>query len=358
MKRKGLGAAGLVVMAAFGCGASDSWADKQPQPPAGMYDELHSLVRARGPGDFSVHSRSNETAAPFWRGPEFQPSDDQPAVVFGAIADVQYCDCAPWKRRHYRESAAKLRAAMHDFAESGADFVVQLGDLIERGIESFAPVVFPYAANDRMPLFHVLGNHDWAVKPEAKDEVLLTLGLQRHGYYSFLRRGWRFVVLDGTEVSIYATEKDTPERAAAEALLELLRSDGAPNAQTRNGAVSAQQLQWLHEELQTAEVQGERAIVFGHFPVYPPEGGHNLWNDFDVRGVLERFGGVVAAYVSGHDHRGAYAMHGGIHYLTLHGVIDGGSSSCSALFLVHDDRIEVLGAGRQPSYELNTLRSE
>ena len=45
-------------------------------------------------------------------------------------------------------------------------------------------------------------------------------------------------------------------------------------------------------------------------------------------------------------------------YLTLHGVIDQGNADAAALFLVHDDRIEVLGAGRQPSYELNTLRSE
>ena len=287
-----------------------------------------------------------------WTAYRPETAGESPTLVFGAVADVQYCDCAPWGRRRYRESASKLRSAMDVFSESGAEFAIQLGDLIEHSLESFETVLLPAETDDLPHLYHVLGNHDWAVDPAERASVLPTLGLEGQSYYSFSRTGWRFVVMDGTEISIYATEEDSEAHLAAEAMLDALRAEGMPNAQLRNGAVSIRQLEWLEGELGLAEALGERAIVFCHFPVYPPHGGHTLYNAANVRAVLERHRRVVAAHVSGHDHRGAMATDGGIHYLTLHGIVESGVLTTGAVFYLHRDRIEVHGLGRQPSYAL------
>ena len=93
-------------------------------------------------------------------------------------------------------------------------------------------------------------------------------------------------------------------------------------------------------------------VVFSHFPVYPPEATHNLWNDGDVRAVLERYRGVAVAYISGHDHAGYYGEHAGIHYLILHAMVETADENAYAVLRLHADRIEVNGYGRQPSYTL------
>ena len=110
-----------------------------------------------------------------------------------------------------------------------------------------------------------------------------------------------------------------------------------------------EQLRWLAKTLADAKAAGEKAIVFCHFPVYPP-GEHNLWNDTEVVEILEGNGSVVA-YINGHNHNGAYGFKKGIHYLTMKGMVDTEETSYSVI-RVFDDRLEVHGRGRQDNYVL------
>jgi manganese-dependent ADP-ribose/CDP-alcohol diphosphatase len=269
-------------------------------------------------------------------------------IVFAAIADVQYCDCEPKGTRFYRESVWKLREAMQWIARVETDFIISVGDIIDRDFASYATILPEYFAGSDGDRYSVLGNHDWKVEQEDQELVLGTLGLESR-YDCFGVDGWRFLIMDGTEVSTYATVDGTEQRAAAAARLEQLEDSGTMNARSYNGAVSAVQLLWLENELGRAQDVGERVIIFNHFPLHPPEARHNLWNDGDVRWVLERSPGVVVAHISGHDHRGGYAQVGGVHYLTLNGMVETEDQNAFAIFYLYSDRIEVEGFGRQPS---------
>ena len=273
----------------------------------------------------------------------------EPPVVFGAVADVQYCDCDAKRTRYYRESVQKLREAMERIAGAGADFTVSVGDIIDREFESYAIILPEFRAGPAGDRHYVLGNHEWKVDAADKSRVLGTLGLESR-YDCFGIDGWRFLILDGTELSTYATVEGSEDRLAADALLEDLTNSGAMNAKAYNGAVSPEQLLWLHDELEQAEAAGERVLVFSHFPAQPPEGEACLWNDGDVRWILDQFSDVVVAHINGHDHRGGYAEAGGIHYLTLNAMVETEDQNAFAIFRLYQNRVEVEGHGRQPSY--------
>ena len=283
------------------------------------------------------------------------PDPCRSPVRFATIADVQYCDRKPKGTRFYREAVEKLGQAMDEIRAARPDFVISLGDIIDRDFESYATVLPSYEGEGTLESYFVLGNHEWNVAEEQKASVVPTLGLES-GYYSFAIDDWQFIVLDGTELSSYATHAGAARQAEAKSMLRELERRGSLNAEKYNGGVSPEQLLFLHDELAFAAEHGARAIVFSHFPVYPPEAVANLWNDGDVRAVLSRFPGVAVAHVSGHDHRGYYGQEAGVHYLTLDGMVETEQTSAFALVKLCDDRIEVEGYGRQPSYTLELAR--
>jgi predicted phosphodiesterase len=281
------------------------------------------------------------------------PPDAKPAFRFAVLADVQYADIATEGKRQYRESLLKLEHAVEQIGGLKPDFVIQLGDFINGGFANFDPVLAAYAKLT-VPAYHVLGNHDFAVEADNRGKVLAKLGLDKlgggQGYYDFARTGWRLVVLNGNDLSVIARSPDSPEGKAAAALMMDLRKKGAPNAAAWNGAVGPQQLDWLKKVLGRAAAAGERSIVFCHFPVYPP-GRSNLWNDTQVVEALESAKGVVA-YIAGHEHQGGYAQKGGIHFLTLKGLVEA-DPTAYALIEVFPDCLKVTGFGREPSRTLN-----
>lgn len=272
------------------------------------------------------------------------PAGPKPLVVFGVVADVQYADADTAGSRHYRAALPKLASCVREFNAGKPDFVIQLGDLVDHGPASFGP---PLAAYGKLmvPRYHVIGNHDAAVAAGAGVDGAATLGLKR-GYYDFAVRGWRFIVLDGNAVSL-AAPAGSPERLQAQAMLDRLQKVGAPNAMSWNGACGDRQLTWLRETLAKAAKARETAVVFCHFPVYPPN-VHNLWDDGEVVRLLE-VSGVVAACFSGHNHGGNYGEKHGIHYVTLQGLVETPDTVAYALVELYSDRLVVTGYGREPS---------
>ena len=62
-------------------------------------------------------------------------------IQLGVFADCQYCDCETAGNRHYRNSPAKLTDCIAEFNQNkNLEFVVGLGDLIDRDFTSFAKV--------------------------------------------------------------------------------------------------------------------------------------------------------------------------------------------------------------------------
>lgn len=258
---------------------------------------------------------------------------------FGAIADCQYCDVVGEGVRKYSLSDAKLADAVEQLNQLDLRYTVHLGDFIDRDFASFA-VVGPIFGRLRAPGYHVLGNHDFSVADERKGDVVAELGMPA-GFYDFAVGSWRFVVLDGNDVSIQATTEGTPERAAAEAQLAMLEG-----SRRWNGALGETQLSWLTDVLTAAQGADEDVVLYCHFPILPVSPGHNLWNAAEVVELIEGFPNV-RAYINGHNHAGAYELHGGVHYLTLKGMVDTEETSYAVL-TVHPDRLEVQGFGREP----------
>ena len=261
----------------------------------------------------------------------------EPAFTFGAVADCQYCD-VKGKGRRYRLSPKKLADCVAQYNRLDLKFVVHLGDFIDRDFKSF-DVVGPIFGRLKAPGHHVLGNHDFSVADDKKPLVPAKLGL-RSRYYDFAAPGWRFVVVDGNDVSLYAHPKGSREHAAAEAYYRTLK--GSPPKW--NGAVGPAQLRWIRDTLRKASRAKERVVFFCHFPIFP-ENVHNLWNGAEVRAAIESSPAVVA-WINGHNHAGNYGREKGVHYLTLKGMVDTEETAYSVV-KVFADRLELTGYGRQ-----------
>ncbi|MGI9240443.1 MAG: sulfatase-like hydrolase/transferase [Verrucomicrobiales bacterium] len=270
-------------------------------------------------------------------------------IRFGAIADCQYADADTKGKRHYRLAAEKLEDAVGAFnADSELDFVIHLGDFIDRDFESYN-VVTPIFNKLRAKKYHLLGNHDYEVSDELKSKVPAALGLDER-YYDFAVGEWRFIVLDGNEFSTLAHPQDSEPWKEAEAF----RTAVDPPLANYCGAIKPEQIAWLKARLDATRAAGQRAVLFCHYPL-TPEGHHNLWNDTEMLEVLKPYNDVVRAWINGHNHAGGYAQRDGIHYLTLKGMLDT-TDNAFATFEIFDDEIRITGHHREPDRVLNLGR--
>jgi hypothetical protein len=120
---------------------------------------------------------------------------DAPIFRFGVVTDPQYASLPSWRTRHYANSLPKLTEAIGAFNREDLEFVVTLGDLIERDWDSYHPIL-PLYDDLRHPRFFVPGNHDYAVGDDDFGARLRENGAGR-GYYDFSGGGYRFIVVDG-----------------------------------------------------------------------------------------------------------------------------------------------------------------
>jgi manganese-dependent ADP-ribose/CDP-alcohol diphosphatase len=259
---------------------------------------------------------------------------------FGVIADCQYADFPDTGTRYYRLSIAKLAEAVDTFNNADLEFITHLGDFVDRFERSFAELL-PTFEKARRAKYHVLGNHDFQL-PTAQ---LLDVLDMPAPYYHYRRRDWRFVVLDTNDVSTYANPAGSEKHTLAQEMYAELLAAGAPNAQTWNGAVGAQQLAWLRTVLTNARRRGEKVVLSSHHPVFP-KNAHNAWNDEELLELIDGFDNVIA-YVNGHNHAGNYGFRGGVHYVTFRGMVELDTNAFS-IVEVRPDHLRVDGYGREP----------
>ncbi|KWV50063.1 phosphatase [Rhizobium altiplani] len=275
---------------------------------------------------------------------------DLPILRFGVVADSQYAAREPHvgMNRHYARSFAKLSAAVEVFNGEELSFVITLGDIIDRDFESFDDIL-PVYDRLRHENFFLLGNHDFSVAADRLADVAARVGLAST-YYSFARQGWRFIVLDGNEVSTFAPPEGHPYRDIAARRLAELRAAGAVNAQEWNAMPSDEQVAWLSDQINKARAAGERVIVMNHYPVYPPN-AHDSWDRERIITLLTAHE-HVAAYFSGHNHAGNFGTLEGCHFLNFKGMVDTETENTFAIVEIWADRIEVHGFGREDSRTL------
>ena len=257
---------------------------------------------------------------------------------FGVIADCQYSQNEDYQNRRYSLSGQKLTEAVSHFNEMNIEFVIQLGDLIDKDYVSY-DTILPILKNLDIPYYHVLGNHDFSISDTLKDKLMEKLSL-RSRYYDFAVQDYRFIILDGNDISFHAHPKET--EAYKDAVFFFRKND--IDSPEWNGAIGKKQLTWLRSLLDKANKTNEKVILMCHFPVYP-EDQHNLWNAREVLELLESYA-CVKAYLNGHNHQGNYGFRKGIHYLSFKGMVETEKTAYSKI-QVYADSLKVIGFGRE-----------
>lgn len=268
-------------------------------------------------------------------------------IKIGVFADCQYCDCEPAGTRFYRNSLEKLDVCIARFNnDKELAFVVGLGDLIDRGFSSFDSVI-PILEKSKKEVYQVIGNHDLSVDKSQFDKVPEKMNMAET-WYSINEKGWRFVFLNGNDITFHSNNNETVNEA--EEITAKLKEAGKPNFHEWNGGIGPTQMQWLEKELQIATAKKQKVVVFCHYPVLPFE-AHALWNSDEVLAVLEKYS-VVKLYVNGHNHAGNYAFQNGIHFVNLKGMVETETENAFSVITFKNEKIEIEGFGREVNRSL------
>ncbi len=226
--------------------------------------------------------------------------DAEPAVRFGFITDCHYA--AHLKSsllRAYRDGLVKMDAFVEKMNELGVDFVVEGGDFKDLGRTPEESLAYLDAIERRFaafkgPRYHVLGNHDH--DNISKDEFLSRVSNEGQtaakAYYSFVRKGVKFIVLDAC-----------------------YKPDGTPYCRGRfswkEAFLPPEQVAFLKAELASAKGP---CVPIVHQQL-DAEDETCIRNAAEVRAVLEA-SGKVKCVVQGHLHEGAFREVNGIGYFT------------------------------------------
>jgi len=317
-----------------------------------------------------------------------------PLLTLGVIADVQYAD-APSAlskmgvQRHYRASLEVLRAAVTAWSSSSEQLslLVNLGDAVDGREGAGAAVALQLVATTlaqlQLPVHSVLGNHDLYHDGVTRTDWLthfavtpaVSASSRDHAYYSVQPvPEVRLIFLDCYEVAVIGRAAEDARSQRAEALLALHNpravgnSRNDPSALTGlqrrwvalNGAIGAEQLHWLREELLTSRRSVQRVLIFSHVPLHPQAqstmcaGMCVVWDYQEVLELLKAFSDVVGACFAGHDHSGGQASENGIHFVTLQGVIESGVGVATfAELKLYRRKALLRGHGRILSRELH-----
>jgi len=253
-------------------------------------------------------------------------------VRVGLVTDLHYADKFPNGTRHYRHTLAKLSEAAAQFTLDKPDFTVELGDFIDAADSVEAEQNYLATVNDIFATipgakYYVLGNH--CVDMLTKAEFLEGVG-QKESYYSFDRGGVHFIVLDAC-----------------------FRADGRPygrkNSKWDDANIPAEELVWLEADLKSTQ---NKVIVLAHQRL--DEGKqHAVKNAAAVRKLLEASSNVLAVF-QGHSHQNNHQLIDGIHYCTLHAMVEGAgdaNNGYSVMDIDSDHTIRISGFRKQAAYE-------
>jgi manganese-dependent ADP-ribose/CDP-alcohol diphosphatase len=271
----------------------------------------------------------------------------RPLFSVGIVSDVQYSDYEHIGTRYYRSSPEKLREATTRFKADSVRFVINLGDLIDKDFGSFKTVL-DIMDSSGLKIYHVAGNHDYSVDPKLKRRIPVLVPSKK-GHYSFTYDKFRFICLNGNELSIYISNYKTAI-IKAESLLANMKEKGEINAVDWNGGFSSNQIKWLKEELDKAVTNGEKVILNCHFPV-APDNVHNLLNYKDVLTILKKYKNIIA-WFNGHNHAGNYSYLNMMHFVTFKGMVETESDNSFAIVDVYRNKLEIRGYGREKSQVL------
>jgi len=186
------------------------------------------------------------------------------------------------------------------------------------------------------PTYHVLGNHDVdGISKQQFLERVENTGIQTaKSYYSFNKKGFHFVVLDGD----FTKEGKAYDHG---------------NFTWDNTMIANEEIDWLKNDLKTNELP---VIVFIHQMLEESKSvNHAVANALQVRQILEQSQNVICV-LQGHVHEEIYKFINGIHYYSVNAVADGDGPENSAYMIVDvykDGSLKIEGFRRATDREIN-----
>lgn len=265
----------------------------------------------------------------------------------GVIADCQYCNCDIKWDRYYKKAPQRLKEAVAILNQDSLKYTIHLGDFIDKDYNSLDSVL-PTWKNLKSKSYHVLGNHDFEVQDSLKVKVLEKLNIKKR-YYSFIENDWKFIVLDGNDLSFYGTT--SKEKAQqTDSLFNQLKDKNLPYLKRWNGGLSNTQLNWIQQELDNAVQENQKVGFYCHFPIFPID-EHNIWNREQFVSLIKPYKNVKL-FFNGHNHAGAYEFVDNVHYLTFKGMVDTENTSAFAKVKFEKDTVFIEGFEREVSRKL------
>lgn len=167
-------------------------------------------------------------------------------------------------------------------------------------------------------LYNIPRNHDYSVTT-VSETLYAQLGMHS-AYYSFKQDEWRFIMINTNEISTYANKEDTTLEIELKIMYDNILKSVHGNVDSYNGGISQKQINWLKNELESAESENEKVIVFYHHPLFAAP-GYTALNNIELLEVLSAFT-CTKAVISGHNHKGGYGAYKGIHCVTIVGMIE------------------------------------
>ncbi|MCK5776808.1 MAG: metallophosphoesterase [Bacteroidales bacterium] len=275
------------------------------------------------------------------------PEMERPDLRIGLIADQQYEFKETIGERHYKESLSKLGQAIDTLNAEQVDFVQNLGDLVNGQWASYDSVLPIFdKLNSDIDNYFLLGNHEFSIDSVDKLRLLEKLSMPNF-YYSYVKKNWRFLVLDATDMSYYANVLHQRDSSEIEAVFNL--SQGQENHNDWNGGIGKEQQAWMKSEFEKAMNLNQQVILFSHMPLIPLN-MTSLWNYKEIVALIETCPNIVA-YINGHRHEGGYAYSNGVHYINIYGMLDTSVGSYAILDISGDSLI-INGYGNQMDMRL------
>jgi|TARA_B110000238_G_C16000891_1_gene384403 manganese-dependent ADP-ribose/CDP-alcohol diphosphatase len=265
----------------------------------------------------------------------------------GIISDCQYCDCTVKWNRHYKKAPHRLEQAIKTLNKDTLNYTIHLGDFIDKDFKSLDSVL-PLWKKLKSKSYHVLGNHDFEVKDSLKTVVISRLDLQNR-YYSFIEKDWRFIVLDGNDLSFHGALTQE-KKQQTDSLFNLLKDKKIPYLKKWNGGFSLEQLSWINKELELSIKKNQKVGFYCHFPIFPID-QHNIWNRDQFLSLIKPYNNVKI-FFNGHNHEGAYQIENKVHYVTFKGMVDTEHTSAFAKVQFDKDTIRIQGFHREQSRKL------
>eukprot|EP00026_Physarum_polycephalum_P012364 Phypoly_transcript_12663.p1 GENE.Phypoly_transcript_12663~~Phypoly_transcript_12663.p1 ORF type:complete len:334 (+),score=51.21 Phypoly_transcript_12663:68-1069(+) len=275
-------------------------------------------------------------------------------ISFGVITDIQYAnkEAAQGSDRYEKDAINKVTTSLKHWsslhASTPLEFIINLGDIIdghtgddaEKKDAQELQQILDIFSTLNVPKYHLMGNH--GVRNLGCKKLSKKLGMPNNFYEVKVGNGWRFLFLDGTDMSLMI---DSFSHKEAE---EYVKHNKERNLGHWNGGFGTKQKKWLQETMKEAKKKKEKLILFCHWPLLnmwtPDFESSLLWNSEEILAMLDPE--VVFMFMSGHMHENGYTLHNGIHHVTLGGVVTTPVGDIAhAVMHVGSEKVEIEGFG-------------